>query len=130
MKKNVQKTKEKVTKALNQAKSQAKESLKALGTLEKETLAKAKKTLDDGGAKIHELSNQVIAQLAGLNIADRKKLTNDKILASLKKMGVATQSDIEALNARISSLEAQLAGAASAGAGKKTSASTTDSAIQ
>jgi hypothetical protein len=78
------KTKQKVSEVLNQAK----ESLKILETLEKETLAKAKSFV-----KMPKLSKK------------RKQLTNDRILQSLKKIGVATHSEVQALEKRIHQLE-------------------------
>ena len=63
--------KKRVNKVINQAKEQAKQSLKILETLEKETLAKAKEFV-----KIPIPS-------------DPKKMTNDEILASLRKIGLA-----------------------------------------
>jgi polyhydroxyalkanoate synthesis regulator phasin len=68
---------------------QAKQSLKILEMLEKETLSKAKNFVKASG--------------------DTKKLTNDKILASLKKLGVPSQSEVDALRSRVEKLEAQLA---------------------
>ena len=68
---------------------QAKQSLKILEMLEKETMAKAKD----------------FVKLSG----DPKKLTNDKILSSLKKLGVPSQAEVDALRARVEKLEAQLA---------------------
>lgn len=84
------KTKETVSKVL----SQAKESLKVLESLEKEALAQIKSAA--GSVKIP-------------NAEERKRLTNDKILSSLKKLGVATQVEVDELNSRIAGLEAKLA---------------------
>ena len=39
---------------------------------------------------------------------DPKGLTNEKILASLKKLGVATQDEVQALRVRIEELEAKV----------------------
>ncbi len=78
--------KQKVTHAFKQAK----ESLKILGTLEKETLAKARSFVRIPSAR------------------ERKKMTNDKILSSLKKLGVATQSELEALQSKVAALETEL----------------------
>lgn len=80
------KTREKVTQAINQAK----ESLKVLETLEKETLAKAKSFVKIPSA------------------AERKRLTNDRILSSLRKLGVATQSEVEALEQKLHKIESSL----------------------
>ncbi len=85
MKKKVAKTTEKVTQVLNQAK----ESLKLLEVFEKEALAKARTMIPDAQT--------------------RKRMTNDRILASLKKLGVVTRSEVETLEARIAKLESDLA---------------------
>jgi polyhydroxyalkanoate synthesis regulator phasin len=72
---------------------QAKQSLKILETLEKETFAKAKtfaSMIPSGGSDA------------------AKKMTNDKILSSLRKLGVPTQAEVDALRARIEKLEAEL----------------------
>lgn len=81
-------------KRVNKVIDQAKQSLKILETLEKETLAKAK--------------NFIKIPIPG----DPKKMTNDKILASLRKLGVATQSEVDSLRLRVEKLEAQIALAA------------------
>jgi|GEM_PF-1824861 len=87
VKKSVSKTKAKMTEVINQAKA----SLKVLENFEKETLAKAKTFV-----KIPITGNP-------------KTLTNDKILASLKKVGVSTQDDLESLRLRIEKLEGEIA---------------------
>lgn len=74
VKKSVSKAKGKVTEVINQAKEQAKASLKILESIP----------------------------------LDRKALTNEKILVSLKKMGVATADDVESLRLRIERLEGEL----------------------
>jgi polyhydroxyalkanoate synthesis regulator phasin len=84
---SVAKTKEKMTQVFNQAK----ESLKLFETFEKETLAKAKTFV-----KIPISGNP-------------KTITNDKILTSLKKIGVCTQSELESLRLRIEKLEGEIA---------------------
>lgn len=86
MKKKVSKTKERVTQVFNQAR----ESLKLFEALEKETLAKAKTFV-----KIPMAAN-------------RKRLTNDKILSSLRKLGVASLSEVKELQNRIEKLEEQI----------------------
>ncbi len=83
----IEKTKEKVTQVLHQAK----ETFKILETLEKETLAKARSFV-----KIP-------------NSAERRRLTNDRILNSLKKLGVATLNDLHELEQKIQKLESTLA---------------------
>lgn len=67
--------------------SQARESLKFLGAFEKKALAKAKSFV-----KIP-------------NAADRKRLRNDRILSSLRKLGVATQQEVASLTMKIEKLE-------------------------
>src|SRR4051812_38587865 len=90
MKKNVANTRKKVSQVFNQAKTQAKESLKLFEMIEKETLAKAKNLV--------KIPNQ----------AERRKLTNEKIVASLRKMGLATQTEVDELRARVEDLESRL----------------------
>jgi polyhydroxyalkanoate synthesis regulator phasin len=84
---SVAKTKEKMTQVFNQAK----ESLKLFENFEKETIAKAKTFV-----KIPISGNP-------------KTITNDKILASLKKIGVSTQSELDSLRLRIEKLEGEIA---------------------
>ncbi|MEK6580235.1 MAG: hypothetical protein AABZ55_13500 [Bdellovibrionota bacterium] len=84
-KKSFNRTKAKVSQVLNHAK----DSLKILEMLEKETIAKAK---------------SFIQVPLG---SDPRKKTNEKINLSLKKLGIATKSDLDALKARIEKLEAQ-----------------------
>ncbi|MBI2712342.1 MAG: hypothetical protein HYX41_05715 [Bdellovibrio sp.] len=80
--KRIEKAREKVLKIFNQAK----DSLKILQEIEKETLTKAKSFVPD--------------------LEEQKKLTNAKILAGLKRMGVATQDEILTLSTKIKALEA------------------------
>ncbi|MGZ3699526.1 MAG: hypothetical protein ACXWP5_15385, partial [Bdellovibrionota bacterium] len=75
-KKNVSKT---VSNVFNQARNQAKESLKLLEAFEKETLKKARTFV-----KIP-------------NASSRAKLTNEKILSSLSRLGVASQAEVTEL---------------------------------
>jgi hypothetical protein len=70
---------------------QARESLKLLETLEKETLAKAK-----------------LFVRKPLRF-DRRKQTNDRILSSLKGIGVATRAEVEALELKVEQLSQELA---------------------
>ncbi len=86
MKTKSTKTRDRVSQVL----SHAKESLKLLETLEKETLARAKKFVSS------PLSQS------------RRNFTNEKILNSLKKLGVASQDEVNRLKTRIERLEAQL----------------------
>ena len=68
----------------------AKNSLKQFQDLPKETLAKAKSM-----AKVP-------------NMAEQKRLTNERILTGLRKMGVATQGDVDALESKIRKIEASV----------------------
>lgn len=77
--KKMQKTKEKVVNVLNQARTQARESLKILELLEGDKLAKA-----------------------------GKRLTDETIQASLKKLGIAALSDIQELKSEIRRLETEI----------------------
>ena len=70
--------------------SQARESLKLLETLEKETLAKAKTFVRNP------------MRLSG------KRLTNDKITATLKSLGVATRGEILELEQKIEEMRNEL----------------------
>ena len=83
----MQKTKSKVSRVLNQAR----ESLKVLETLEKETFARAKTFVKNPLPR------------------GRKSLTNDKILASLKSMGVATRAELVILDEKMERMEAEIA---------------------
>ena len=87
VKKGVSKTKAKMTEVFNQAKA----SLRVFENFEKETLAKAK--------------TFVKIPIAG----NPKTITNETILASLRKMGVCTQRDLEPLRLRIEKLEGEIA---------------------
>jgi len=42
------------------------------------------------------------------NAAERKRLTNDRILSSLRRLGVATQAEVEALQSQVQKLEGEL----------------------
>jgi hypothetical protein len=83
---NVEKTKSKVSQVWNQAR----ESLKLLETLEKETFAKARTFVKNPLP------------------ANRKRLTNEKILASLQTLGVASRAEIKALEAKVDLLQSEL----------------------
>jgi hypothetical protein len=82
-KKSFSQTKRKVSNAIQQAK----ESLKILETLERESFA-----------KIRSLFKIPTPE-------ERKRITNERILASLRRIGVATQSDLDRLNAKVERLE-------------------------
>jgi polyhydroxyalkanoate synthesis regulator phasin len=71
--------------------TQARESLKLLETLEKETIAKAR-TFVRNPIKLN-----------------RKQLTNDKIASSLKSLGVASRTEVEQLARKVETLENELA---------------------
>lgn len=75
---------------MSQMLSQARESLKLLETLEKETIAKAR---------------TFVRKPLGAN---RKRLTNEKILTSLRSLGVATRSEVEALERRVDALQNEI----------------------
>jgi BMFP domain-containing protein YqiC len=82
-----------VSKVFSQAKESALDSLRLLENLEKETksqiLAATKKVWLPGAE-------------------ERRKLTNERILTSLTKLGLATREEVETLEARIAALEAKL----------------------
>lgn len=107
IKKNVQKNVQKTKERVNQVFSQARESLKVLETIEKETLEKAKRFVRIPEAEV------------------RKRLSNDKILTSLKKIGVATRSEVNNLESRLEALESQLRELSAAPATKASSSSKT-----
>lgn len=88
--KKVSKTKKNVSRVF----SQARESLKLLETLEKETIAKARSFVKfpKGVVRTKKVS----------------RTTNDKILIGLKKIGVASRDEVESLRLRIEKLEAAL----------------------
>lgn len=75
---------------VSQVLDQAKGSLKFLEMLEKEALSKAR-----GFVKIPSAE-------------ERSRMTNDKILSSLRKLGVATQAEVDELKGRIEALETRL----------------------
>ncbi|MGK5084465.1 hypothetical protein WDW37_14315 [Bdellovibrionota bacterium FG-1] len=77
---------------VSQVLDQARESLKLLETLEKETLAKAKTFVRNP-----------------LQAERRKKMANEKILAKFKTMGVATSTEVRALEEKIERLEREFA---------------------
>jgi tRNA(Ile)-lysidine synthase TilS/MesJ len=79
-----------VKKRVNKVIDQAKQSFKLLEALEKETFARAKEF--------------VKIPIYG----DPKKMTNEKILASLRKIGLASQAEVDSLRLRVEKLEAQL----------------------
>lgn len=82
--KTVKKTKEKVGEVIRQAKA----SLKILEVLEKEAVAKARGFIPSA--------------------ARGRRLTHSGIASSLKKMGVASLSEVQDLRTRVERLEAEL----------------------
>ncbi len=87
-----------LVKVFNQAKESALDSLKILESLEKETKS-----------QIMAAAQAAVNTLKIPNSEERRKMTNDKIVASLKKIGLATQEQVETLEARIAQLESKLA---------------------
>jgi hypothetical protein len=88
--KGVEKTRARVTNVI----SQARESLRLLEAIEKDAVAKAKTFVK---IPLH---------------VDRKKLANDRngrILASLKRLGVASREEVDTLRMRVEKLEALVA---------------------
>lgn len=82
-KKRISPAKQKVTQVLNQAK----ESFKILEGLDKSSLSKA----------LH---------FVGIpSSAERKRMTNEKILSHLKKLGLATQSELTELQIKVEALQ-------------------------
>jgi polyhydroxyalkanoate synthesis regulator phasin len=69
---------------------QAKDSFKIIGNFEKEALAKAKSFVKSP------------------NSIDSYRLTHERILSGLRKLGVATQSEVETLKRKIQNLESSL----------------------
>ena len=78
---------------VSQVIQQAKASLKLLETLEKQTIQRAR-TFVKNPLPRH-----------------RKRLTNEKILASLRSLGIASRQEVRELAERIEKLEALLAAA-------------------
>jgi hypothetical protein len=70
--------------------SQAKDSLKILEALQKEGVARARSLM----------------HLPSKDLA--KQLTNEKIIASLKKLGLATRSEVRDLEKRVEELASEL----------------------
>jgi hypothetical protein len=72
---------------LEQVLAQAQDSIKMLGAFEKSTRAKAKSFVKIPNAK------------------ERRRLTNDRILSGLRKLGVASQAEVDTLSNKIRELE-------------------------
>ena len=86
VKTNVDKTKERVSHAF----SQARDSLKVLEMLEKEAMSKAR------------------ALVKNPIPASQLLMANETIAASLKKLGIASQTEVDALRDRLARLESRL----------------------
>jgi BMFP domain-containing protein YqiC len=73
---------------------------------------------------------QMLEQVAAMipNAEERARLTNEKIVSSLKKIGIATREEMETLEARVAQLETELAELRAAKAAKKSSTKSTESA--
>ncbi|MBI3556491.1 MAG: hypothetical protein HY074_09535 [Deltaproteobacteria bacterium] len=84
---NFKKTKEKMDKIV----AQAKDSVKVLDALQKEGLARAR---------------SIIHQIPARDVAH--KLTNEKIVSSLKKLGLATRSEVRELEKKVEELASEL----------------------
>ena len=84
---NFKKTKEKMDKIV----AQAKDSVKVLEALQREGLARAR---------------SIISQIPARDVAH--KLTNEKIVASLKKLGLATRSEVRELEKKVEELATEL----------------------
>ena len=83
---DLKKTKEKIDSIL----AQAKESVQVLEALQKEGMARAKSLL--------QVPTKDLAQ----------KITNEKVVSSLKKLGLATRSEVRELEKRVEELASEL----------------------
>ena len=86
---NMKKTKEKIDKVL----AQAKESMKVLEALQKEGLARAK---------------TIMQQVPAKDVA--QKIANERVVTSLKKLGLATRSEVRELEKKVEELASELRG--------------------
>lgn len=77
---------------------QAKESLKILETLEKETLSKVRDYTRHYARNYIRIPSR----------KERAQMTNERILSSLKKVGIASSADLDELSQKIDRLEASL----------------------
>ncbi|MEO5969231.1 MAG: phasin family protein [Bdellovibrionia bacterium] len=75
---------------IEQVLTQAKDSVKMLGDIEKKTVAKAKSFIKIPGSR------------------ERRRMTNDRILSGLRRLGVATQAEVDSLSSKIQELEASV----------------------
>lgn len=55
---------------------------------------------------VTEMLEQVAAMIP--NAEERARMTNEKIVSSLKKIGIATREEVETLEARVAALEGEL----------------------
>ena len=88
---STKKTKSRVSSGVSKVLDQARESLKLLDALEKETLEKAK-----------------IFVRNPLQAERRKKASNEKILSKLSAIGIATRSEVKSLENQILDLNQKL----------------------
>jgi hypothetical protein len=105
-KKSISKAKQTVSQVFNQAK----ESLRILQTLEKETLAKAKSFVRIPSA------------------TERNRLRNERILLNLKELGVATQKELKELQKKVHQLELSLQGRSKSSSGSTSKRNSKDTA--
>jgi len=75
---------------LEEVLTQAKDSIKILGAFERKTLAKARSFVKIPNAK------------------ERRRFTHDRLLSGLRKLGVATQAEVNALSEKIQELESSV----------------------
>lgn len=83
---DMKKTKETLDKVL----AQAKDSVKVLEALQKEGLARARSMMQMPSAEL------------------ARQLTNEKVVASLKKLGLATRSEVRELEKKVEELASEL----------------------
>lgn len=88
-----------------------------------------KKKVSKGVSKVFDQARASLKLLESLAPVNRAGLTNEKILSSLKKIGVASAEDVESLRIRIETLEAQLANLSATRADSSVSANRASAAI-
>ena len=73
---------------------------------------------------------QMLEQVAAMipNAEERARLTNEKIVNSLKKIGIATREEMETLEARVAQLETELTDLRATKAAKKTATKSSETA--
>lgn len=84
---NLKKTKEKINKVL----AQAKDSIKVLDSLQKEGLARAR---------------SIMKQVPAKDMAQR--IANERVVASLKRLGLATRGEVRELDKKVEQLASEL----------------------